>query len=239
MSSLDRASRPYGARHLIARLGEKVRALWNPNRVLFRSNESADELIVARQGPVEVRQTLAGWSLETCVKGEQDQARATALRRLGNFVDGKNCSRTRLRVARPLVQTEESTGRWRIHVALPGVDADFVAASGRDGRVRLRALVSQTLAVIRVPGRPTPLAIMHAETAIRHAIAPTRWTPTGGAMLRLHTLPAVLPYLGRFEVGVPVAERAQGSVTPDYVRQVAFNRAVEQEAATRSSPPMR
>jgi hypothetical protein len=215
VSSLDRASRPYGARHLIVRLGEKVRALWNPNRVLFRSNESADELIVARQGPVEVRQTLAGWSLETCVKGEQDQA------------------------VRPLVQTEESMGRWRIHVALPGVDADFVAASGRDGRVRLRALVSQTLAVIRVPGRPTPLAIRHAETAIRHAIAPTRWTPTGGSMLRLHTLPAVLPYLGRFEVGVPVAERAQGSVTPDYVRQVAFNRAVEQEAATRSSPPMR
>ncbi len=239
VSDLDRASRPYGAGHLIARLGEKVRALWNPNRVLFRSNETADELIFARQGPVEIRQTLAGWSLETCVKGEPDQARATALRRLGNYADGKNRSRTRLRVVRPLVQTEELMGRWRIRVALSGVDGDLVAAAARNGRVRLRTLELETLAVIRVPGRPTPLAIRHAETAIRHAIAPTRWTATGGAMLRLHTLPAVLPFLGRFEVAVPVAEQAHGSATPDWMRPVVFNRTVEQEAATQSSPPVR
>jgi hypothetical protein len=97
---------------------------------------------------------------------------------------------------------------------------------------------AELLGVIRVPGRPTPLAVRHAETAIRHAIAPTRWTATGGAMLRLHALPAVLPFLGRFEVAIPLAERAPGSVTPDWMRRV-FNRAAEQEAATQSSPPVR
>jgi hypothetical protein len=154
-------------------------------------------------------------------------------------VDDKNRGRIRLRVVRPLVQTEEAMGRWRIRVALPCVDTDFVAASGRSGRVSLRALESQTLAVIRVPGRPTPLAIQHAETAIRHAIATTRWQATGAAMLRLHTLPAALPFLGRFEVAVPVVERTPGSVTPCWMRRVVFNRAVEQEAATQSSPPVR
>ena len=102
------------------------------------------------------------------------------------------------------------------------MDSDFVAASGRNGRVRLRALDSETLAVIRVPGRPTKLAIQHAETAIRHAIAPTGWEATGGAMLRLHALPAVLPFLGRFEVALPVVERAHGSVMPDWTRSIAF-----------------
>jgi hypothetical protein len=239
VSGLGRASRPGIARGLIARLGETMHRLLNPNSVLFRSNETADELIVARQGPVEIRQTLAGWSLETCVKGEPDRALATALRRLSNYVNGSNRSRSRLHVVRPLVQSEEAMGRWRVRVALPGVDGDFVAASGRNGRVRLRALDSELLAVIRVPGRPTPLAILHAETAIRYAIAATRWTATGGAMLRLHTLPAVLPFLGRFEVAVPVAERAHGSTAPDWMRQVVFNQRTAQETATQSSPSVR
>jgi hypothetical protein len=239
VSGFNRAPLPGAAGDLIARLADKVRRLFNRNWLLFRSNETADELIVARQGPVEIRQTLAGWSLETSVKGEPDRARATALRRLGNYVDDTNRGRIRLRVVRPIVQTEEAMGRWRIRVALPCVDTDLVATSGRSGRVNLRALESQTLAVIHVPGRPTPLALQHAETAIRHAIATTRWEATGAAMLRLHTLPAVLPFLGRFEVAVPVVERAHGSVTPDWMRRVVFNRAVEQEAATQSSPPVR
>lgn len=190
VSGFGRAAGPGLAGDLIARLGEKMRRLLRPNWLLFRSNETADELTVARQGPVEIRQTLAGWSLETRVKGEPDRARATALRRLGNDVNGGNRSRARLRVVRPLVQTEESMGRWRLRVALPGVDSDFVAAAGRNGRVRLRAYDSETLAVIRVLGRPTPLAIQHAETAIRHAIAPTtgdhRHAAASGLRDRVH-----------------------------------------------------
>jgi hypothetical protein len=205
-----------------------------PNRLLSRSSETASELIVARHGPVEIRQTLAGWVLETCVKGEPDRARATALQRLSAYANGKNRSGRRLRAARPLVQTEESTGRWRLRIALPWIDSDFVAAAGRNGRVRLRALDSETLAVLRVPGRPTPRAIEHAATAIRHAIAATRWEPTGGVMLRLHAQPTVLLHLGRFEVALPVAER--GSAISNWMSPMA-NRSAAQEAATQSSPP--
>jgi hypothetical protein len=232
-------SGPGTAGDLIARLAVPLRALLHPNRLLFRSNETIDELIVARQGPVEIRRTLPCWSLETSVKGEPDQARATAVRRLGNYVNGKMRGRMPLRAARPLVQTQESMGRWRVRIALPAVDSGFIAAADRNGNVRLRALDAETLAVIRVPGRPTKLAIQHAETAIRHAIAPTRWEPTGGAILRLHTLSAALTFLGRFEVAVPVAERADGSVTTDWLRQVVPNLRTIREAATQSSPPVR
>jgi hypothetical protein len=224
--------RPVGA--LIARISEKAQRLLKPNWLSFRPNEAVDELVVEHHGPVEIHQTLAGWSLETRVKGEPDRARATALRRLGNFASGKNRSGARLRVARPLVQAEECAGRWWFRVALPGVDSDFVATSARNGKIRLRALESETLAVIRVPGRPTKLATQHAETAIRLALAATRWQPTGGAMLRLHTLPAALPFLGRFEVAVPVAERMPGSTTPDWMRQLVF----DHPAATQSGSPI-
>lgn len=239
VSGFGSASGPGLAGDLIARLSEKVHRLLHRNGRLFRSNETADELIVASHGPVEIRRTLACWSLETSVKGGPDRARATALCRLANYVNGKNPSRTLLHVVRPLVQTEESRGRWRIRVTLPGVDGDFVAASGRNGRVRLRAMESETLAVIRVPGRPTSLAIQHAETAIRHAVATTRWEASGGAMLRLHALSTVLPFLGRFEVAVPVTERMQGSTMPDWMHRAVFSRQAVQENRTPSGPPIR
>jgi hypothetical protein len=239
VSGFSRSTGPGLSVGLIAWLRGRLRKLLPSNWLLSRSNDIADELIVAQYGPVEIRRTLAGWSLETCVKGEPDRARDTALRRLSSYVDGKNRSSMRLRAARPLVQTEESFGRWRIRIALPGVDSDFVAASGHKGRVRLRALDSETLAVIRVPGRPTKLAIQHAETAIRHAIAPTGWEAAGCAMLRLHSLPTVLPFLGRFEVALPVVEREHGSVLPDWTRSIAFTESSAREARTQPSPPVR
>lgn len=187
--------------------------------------------MVAHCGAVEIHQTLPGWSLETSVKGEPEQARATALRRLTNYTGGKNSNSVRLQAVRPLVQTEEARGRWRVGIRL--ADGELALASARNGRVRVRASVSETLAVLRVPGRPTALAMQHAETAIRIALAPTRWEATGAAMLRLHSLPTMLPFLGRFEVAVPVAKRPSGSAGSSWSGTIPLR-----EAATASSPPV-
>ena len=61
-----------------------------PPGQLLRSSDAAEEVVVAHCGAVEIHQTLPGWSLETSVKGEPEQARATALRRLTNYTGGKN-----------------------------------------------------------------------------------------------------------------------------------------------------
>jgi hypothetical protein len=231
---LGGGSGPGLAADLIGRLGHGLRKLLHPNLLLFRSDDTADELIVGHCGPVEIHQTLAGWSVETCVKGEPERARATALRRLGNYVNGRNRSMVRLRVARPLVQAQEGAGRWRFRVALPTVEDDLVATAARNGKVRLYARNAETLAVMRVAGRPTRLAMQHAETAIRHAIATTRWQPSGGAILRLHALPTVLPFLGRFEVAVPVVERMHGQTTD--CPAGGFEQPRTGEAATQPGP---
>jgi hypothetical protein len=218
-----------------ADLSEQLRNLlphfFKPPSQLLRSSDAAEEVVVAHCGAVEIHQTLPGWYLETRVKGEPERARATALRRLANFVGGMNRDSIRLRVVRPLVQVEEARGRWRVGIRLADDDGEIASASARNGKVMMRASVSETLAVLRVPGRPTPLAMQHAETAIRLALGPTRWEATGAAMLRLHSLPAILPFLGRFEVAVPVAERPLDSAASSWTRTVPLR-----EAATASSP---
>jgi hypothetical protein len=78
------------------------------------------------------------------------------------------------------IKISQRAGRWYFRVASPSVDSDFVATSARNGKIRLRALESETLAVIRVPGRPIKLTIQHAETAIRprdrhDPVATDRW----------------------------------------------------------------
>ncbi len=112
-------------------------------------------------------------------------------------------------------------------------DTELALTSARNGKVRVRVAEATMLAVIRVPGRPTPLATQHAETAIRHAIANTRWEVAGSAMLRLNALANLLPFLGRFEVAVPVMERSLGSAERPRSRT-----ALLQEAATAPSLPV-
>jgi hypothetical protein len=232
--SVRRASRPGHGADAIRRLLEGMQQLLRRDRLLSISSDTVGELPVARHGPVEINRSPAAWWLETCVKGEPDQARATALRRLGNYA-----SRRRLRIARPLVQAEEAAGRWRLAVALPGISDEVVTAIARSGRVRLRALDAQTLAVIRVTGRPTRLAMQHAETAVRLALAPTRWAPAGSPVLRLHSLPTALPFLSRFEVAIPVVEQMQGADPSDWLRRLGFGAGPPRDAATPASPPTR
>ena len=222
---------------LAARVLERLRGALlrfaKPSGALLRSSDTAEEVVVAHCGAVEIRQTLPGWSLETYVRGEPEQARATALRRLANYVEGKNREAVRLRTVRPLFQAEEVPGRWRVGIRLADGDGEIALPSARNGRVRVRSCASETLAVLRVPGRPAPLAMRHAETAIRLALVPTHWDATGPAMLRLHSLPAILPFLGRFEVAVPVVERTSGSAGSSWSRSFPLR-----ETPTASSPPV-
>jgi hypothetical protein len=212
---------------------------FKPSDLSLRSCDAAEEMVIARHGTVAIHQTLAGWSLETCVKGEAERARTCALQRLARYVSGENRDKVRLHVVRPLVQAAEAPGRWRVRIGVAEADCNLVATMVRGGRVTVRATESETLAVIRVPGRPTPLAMRHAETAIRHAIAPTRWEITGPTMIRLHdALPAVLPFLGRFEVAVPVVQRTVGSAMPDWMQSLVPDHRAPHEAPTASSPPV-
>jgi len=222
---------------LLARLRGLLPRSFNTTPLLAGCSESVEEAIIARHGTVEIRQTVTGWWLETCVKGEPDRARETAMRRLAHYAQGKNSCHGRLGTLRPFVQTAaERPGRWRVRIAVAASDVDLALTSARNGKVRVRIAEATTLAVIRVPGRPTLLAMKHAETAIRHAVAVTRWEAAGSAMLRLHAAPMVLQFLGSFEVAVPMAPRDPAAVTPDWMRALLPERQAMQETPTAGAP---
>jgi hypothetical protein len=189
---------------LFARLGAQLR---RRSGQMIRSGAATDEAIVARHGPVEIRRTRPGWSVETRVKGEHAQARKTALQRLSSYPGVENGSAMRLRAAWPLVQQEEAPRRWLVRVALAATEDACAAASPRNGKVRIRAVEPEILAVLRMFGTPTPAAIARGDAVIRAALADTTWQARDRPMIRLHKSPPILPFTSRFEVVLPVTCR--------------------------------
>jgi hypothetical protein len=74
--------------------------------------------MIASLGSVEIRKISAGCIAQTCVKGEQSQARETALRRLAKYTHGDNLSGTILGTVRPVTQQQQASGRWLIAIRL-------------------------------------------------------------------------------------------------------------------------
>jgi hypothetical protein len=202
--TLRTATRPRGNTDLAVRLLEYLPRLLLPHRRWLQLDEARPEAVVSYHGAVEIRQIHPGFSVQTCVKGEPDRARATALQRLDKYLAGYNRSGARLRAVGPIVQREEAPGRWLVSVDLPGVEDAFVAAVSRNGKVRIRPAQTEFLAVLRMSGRPAPEAIAGGVAAISAALAGTMWLPAGGPMVRLHRPPAILPFANRFEVALPI-----------------------------------
>jgi hypothetical protein len=207
MTALSAASKPHlGTDYmtrLLARLPSPVPDRW----AILRFSEAASEVAVARYGPTEIRRTEGGFSAQTRVKGECDQALATALCRLRQFVSRNYRSGIQLRLRRPLVQSEEAPGRWLVRIGVSGPDSGILSPASRGGRIRVQPAASETAAVLRMTGRVTTSSVERGAATILDSIAATPWTATGKPMVRLHA-PSVLPFAGHFEVAVPVEQRA-------------------------------
>lgn len=186
-----------------------IARLFAPRWCLLRLDAVIAETVVSRHGKVEVRETDAGLWVQTRVKGDPDRARATALQRITAYLAGSERIGIRLRTAGPLVQTEEASGRWLVRIGLPGVYDAAAGALSRNGKVRIRPVQSEVLAVLRMSGRLAPEAIARADAAIRAALTGTAWTPTDRPMIRLYRPPSIAPFANRFEVAVPIARRCR------------------------------
>jgi SOUL heme-binding protein len=186
-------------------IAARLQRLRGPFRGLFQSEDVLQEEVVARVGAIEIRRIPAGWRLETSVKGDQDTARETALRRMAGYVARLAPSGRPLHTVRPLIQTREAPNRWRLSVAVAAMDSETAAIAASSGRVRLRTCLPITIAVMQVRGRPTPETVEDADARLREALAGTDWISTGGTILRLHRPLRILPFRSAFQVAVPVA----------------------------------
>jgi hypothetical protein len=150
--------------------------------------------------------------VQTCVKGEPAQARETALRRLAEYTHGNNRSGAVLGTVRPIMQQQQAPGRWLIGVRLTGA-ADALAASAPCvPKIKLVSRETETLAVVRVAGRPMHRSIASGDAIILNAVNDTGWIAIGSPMIRLHAR-GPLAWLARgFEVAVPVVARRTSTV---------------------------
>jgi hypothetical protein len=203
------AAGPSGNAGVITRLPDYLARLFAPHWPLPHSNQATPVTVVSHHGAVEIWETQVSLSLQTCVKGEPDRARATALQRIASYLAGNNRIGTRFRAAGPLVQSEEAPGRWLVRVEVLDVHDVFALPLPGNRKVRIRPAQSEVLAVLRMSGRPSPQMIARGDAVIHASLAGTLWTPTGGPMIRLYRAPSILPFANHFEVAVPIGRRSR------------------------------
>jgi hypothetical protein len=203
MTALSLASEsPFGRR--VGDLAARCRSLIPEGSRVFWFSDTPQEVVVARFGPVEIRETAAGVAAQTCAKGGREQALATALGRLGRFIVRNDRSGIHLRFRCPLLQCEEAPGRWLVSIAVADAEPAVISPASRGGRVKLRAVPRETLAVLRLPGRCTPSALGRGMETILNTLATTSWAATETLLVRLYRPPWMLTFGGRCEIAVRV-----------------------------------
>jgi hypothetical protein len=172
-----------------------------------RRREATDHSAIGSLGLVEIHRTPAACFVGTCVHGEPDRARDTALQRLTNYLNGDNRSSAVLQAERPVIQQQLGPRLWRISVQLSMLPIDGLTPVPRAPKVRLWSAQPGWLAIVRMSGRPTYGAVTGGGATVLNAIANTEWVATGSPMMRLHASGPVRWFTGGFDVAVPVAPR--------------------------------
>ncbi len=229
--------RRFGKTLAAALLKRCARMLPGDWRILLWSEET-DEAIIASHGSVQIRHVPGGCVVQTCVKGDMNLARGTALLRLVKYVSGDNQRAARLDAERPLLQQRKAPGLWQVAVRLIAVDDVQAAPVPRARKIKIVAQAPTTWAVITRRGRPTEQAIERAETAIMDTLARSQWFATGPGTLRIHAPTSVLPFAGSFEVAVPVFSHTQDASIGDGCRSLGAGHAPTNHPANPPSLPV-
>jgi hypothetical protein len=171
---------------------------------LLRQSAMLDEAVLATLGSVQVRRTRGGVIARTAVKGELQTALQTGLGRLANYTGGDNREGLPVPAAKPVVQRPDAPGRWLVQISLPSEYTRFSAPVPRNRKVRILLQPTETLATMRLSGRPDRRGLARGEAAILAAIVSSGWVAAGTSVLRLKVPLGLLPWTGGFEVAVPV-----------------------------------
>ncbi len=199
-----------GLTHLLAPVPTLLPDRW----LILGMSEAARERVVERHGPLEIRQRDGGLSAQTTVKGEQEQALATAVQRLRQFLCRNYRSGLDVRLRRPLVQSEDAPGRWTVRMGLIGAQHGVVVPASRGGRVRTVTVPAETVAVLPVSGRPTTSAMGRGAETVHKLLETTPWLVIGNPVIRLDAPVSRLPFLAHFHLEMPISDQSS-NVTSD------------------------
>ncbi len=189
-----------------------------------RTTEEPRFEAIARLGEAaEVRRYAPRLLAEVEVAAASEEAaRNAGFRPLAAYIFGANAARERIGMTAPVTQgrgerigmtapvTQSREGDvWRIGFLMPARYASLDALPvPRDGRIALRELPAETVAVLRFSGLPTAGAVSAARARLDATVAASaEWRPSGDGGAWFYDPPWTIPALRRSEVWVPVERR--------------------------------
>jgi hypothetical protein len=183
----------------------------------MRTTEEPAFTVIARVGEAEIRRYGARLLAEVEVEGSEQAARNQGFRPLAAYIFGENRAAERIGMTAPVAQSagerigmtapvaqQAEGGRWRIGFFMPARYSRETLPLPRDGRVTLRELPAETVAVLRFSGLPDEAAVRAAQARLDAALAGTAWHAAGPGGAWFYDPPWTIPALRRSEVWRPV-----------------------------------
>jgi hypothetical protein len=187
----------------------------------MRTTEEPPFTVIAREGEVEIRRYGPRLLAEVEVEGGAQAARNQGFRPLAAYIFGENRAAERIGMTAPVAQQgserigmtapvaqqevqQGEGGRWRIGFFMPARYARETLPLPRDGRVTLREVPEETVAVLRFSGLTGEAAVRAAEARLEALLAATPWRATGPGGAWFYDPPWTIPALRRSEVWRPV-----------------------------------
>ena len=169
-----------------------------------RTTEEPAYQTVAQVGKVEIRSYGLRLAAEAVVGGDQIAARSTGFRRLAGYIFGGNQTRASIAMTAPVIQMASPDAMWRIRFLMPAQYTRQTLPDPLDSGVRIVAVPSQTVAVLRYAGVASAGAVRDANARLLQALAGSGWEVDGVPTAWLYDPPWTLPPLRRNEAVVAV-----------------------------------
>jgi hypothetical protein len=170
-----------------------------------------------QDGAIEIRRYAACVRAETTVAGASSELAAReGFRRLAGYIFGGNRARGTIAMTAPVTQTAGgeriamtapvtqagARGEWLVTFTMPRGRTLESLPAPNDGRVLLRALAPQRVAVLRYSGTSSAETYAAQERVLRDWLARRGLTPAGPSTSARYDPPSTLPMLRRNEVWI-------------------------------------
>jgi hypothetical protein len=176
-------------------------------------------------GPVEIRSYGPRAAAETTIANNEVDARSDGFRKLAHYIFGGNAGQQSIAMTAPVAQSSESEkgqtiamtapvsqapsgDSWTISFFLPATLTQATAPKPLDPSVRIVAVPSATMAVLRFTGSRDAEAMADHRTQLLAALQGSPWQPIGDTVNWFYDPPWTLPPLRRNEVAVEVRPRS-------------------------------
>jgi hypothetical protein len=165
--------------------------------------------VVLNDPPFEHRVYEGFVVAETVLTGDFDSASRDGFRRIAGFIFGDNAAQSggsrKLSMTAPVTVEPHKDG-WRLHFVMPSTETLSTLPVPNNPAVRLRAMDSHQMAVVRFSGWTTQSAIDEQTTKLEQWMASKKLSPAGPPQVARYNDPFTLPWRRRNEIMIPVAQ---------------------------------